>query len=359
MQIFKRTMALVLTLVMAFSMVPVQSFAAEPQPTTKVDAGDLTIEGTNGFGTLLSQEIQESQEESSSEDEDYDAGYSIVDLTFEGATATVEYSSLEDAILVVALYSEDGMQMLTSGKTIVTADATEATVTIEGTMPEYFLASAYLMDTYDLSPLCTAYDTPMYTQEMQELLASTVDDYDPDRVLNLDEDETTNFAVYAETTKIIECVEGVNAVASVDDETATYVIENADEQFTTLAVGDVVAYSYGENDILIVKVGSITVDGTTVTITGDELEMGEVFSHLKIEAQSDMDDIIVDDSNLPEGLIYEGITEDDSSGVQPYAMDGDVSGKTHMDFTFEAYKEEATGTELNGTLDFQVKASVE
>jgi hypothetical protein len=43
----------------------------------------------------------------------------------------------------------------------------------------------------------------------------------------MDEDETTNFAVYAETTKIIEYVESVNTVVSVNDETATYVIENA------------------------------------------------------------------------------------------------------------------------------------
>ena len=68
------------------------------------------------------------------------------------------------------------------------------------------------MDTYDLSPLCAAYDTPMYTREMQELLESTVDDYDSDRVLNLDEDETTNFAVYADDTIVIEGGTDVNTV---------------------------------------------------------------------------------------------------------------------------------------------------
>ena len=71
-----------------------------------------------------------------------------------------------------------------------------------------------------------------------------------------------------------------------------------------------------------------------------------------------MDEVIVDDSNLPEGLIYEGITGDDAGGITPH-VDGEVSGKKHMDFTFEAFKDEETGTELNGTFDFTVKASVE
>ena len=321
MKIFKRTTALVLTLVTILSMTPVQAFAEETKTTTEMNTGDMTIEGTNGFGNLLSQEIKESQEESSSAEENYAAGYSIVGLTFEGNTATVEYSSLEDAILVVALYSENGLQLLASGNVQVSSDEEIASVTIEGDMPEYFLASAYLVDTYDLSPLCEVYDTPMYTQEMQELLASTVNDYDPELVLNLDESEDTNFAVYAETTKIIEYAEGYNIVDSVDDETATYVIENADDQFTTLVVGDVVAYSYGNNEILIAKVGAITVDGSTVTITGVDLEMEEVFSHVKVESNSVSEDMSVIEGTGEEGITYVGLT-DGADGVTPYAVEG-------------------------------------
>ena len=302
---FKRTIALLLALVMVLSMLPVRSTATETQPETEVDTGDVTIEGSNGFGNLLSDAITEKQESESEEASEYEAGYTVTDLEIEGNTAIVTYDSMEEAILIVALYSEDGMQMLTSAKTTVMPDATEATVTFEGTMPEYFLASAYLVDVYDLSPLCAAYDTPLYTQEMQELLASTVDDYDPELVLNLDESEDTNFAVYAQTTKIIDYVEGFNIVASADEETATYVIENADEQFTSLAAGDVFAYGYGENEILIAKIATITVEGTTVTITGAEVEMEEVFSHVKIDGEGDSNDVTIDDSTAAEGVVYQ------------------------------------------------------
>ena len=174
MSTFKRCISLLLVLGILLGVLAPAAQAAPVEDMATVDAGAMTIEGTNGFGTLLSQEIQESQEESASAEEDYEAGYSVIDLTFDGSTATVEYSSLEEARLVVAVYSEDGLQMLASGETTVSPDADMATVTIEGDMPEYFLASAYLMDTYDLSPLCAAYDTPMYTRDMQELLAMTV-----------------------------------------------------------------------------------------------------------------------------------------------------------------------------------------
>ena len=253
--------------------------AKEPEAAAKT--GPVTMTGTNSFGTLLSEEISAEQLEA---EEVFSGGYSVIDLTIADAVATVEYSSLEEAILVVSIYSEDGLQMLASGKTTVKPENDLAEVTLVGEMPEYFLASAYLVDTYDYSPLCASYDTPMYTQEMQELLASTVDDYDADKILDLGGDGTTNFAVYADTTKIIDYVEGVNIVLSADDETATYVIKNADENFTSLQPGEIVAYSYGEYDVLLVKVDTITVDGTTVTITGAELDLEEVFSHVKIES---------------------------------------------------------------------------
>ena len=147
-----RVLSMLMALVLVFTMLPIQAMATEPEPETSVDTGDLTVESSNGFGALLSQEIQESQEEISSANDDYEAGYAVTNLTFDGATATVEYSSLEEAFLVVAVYSEDGMQMLASGDTVVDPDEFVTTVTIEGDMPEYFLASAYLMDTYDLSP---------------------------------------------------------------------------------------------------------------------------------------------------------------------------------------------------------------
>ena len=366
MQMIKRIFALVLTLAMLVSTIPVQAFAAEPQVAPEVDPGDMTIEGTNGFGNLLSEAITKEQEADAEAESEYEAGYTVTDLEIEGNVATVTYDSMEEAILIVALYTEDGMQMLTSGKTTVSPDTEKTTVTIEGTMPEYFMASAYLVDTYDLSPLCAAYDTPMYTQEMQELLASTVNDYDPDRVLNLDESEETNFAVYAETTKVIEYVEGYNIVASVDDETATYVIQNADEQFTSLREGDMFVYAYGENEILIAKVDTISVSGTTVTITGAELELADAFSYVKISDNGETENFEFDDTCTPEGVTLEGVF---SEGEDPDALmptsSGSVSYKKYakfkLDYTLDETKPGMVegDMKLTGTLNLSMGVSFE
>ena len=341
----RRILSMLLALVMVFTAIPWAAMAEETQNDTTVDTGEVTVEGTNGFGRLLSADIQEYQEDTA---EEYQGGYTVTDLVIEGNTATVTYDALGEANLVVALYTEDGIQLLTSANTTVTADATEATVTFAGEMPEYFLASAYLVDTYDFSPLCEAYDTPMYTQDMQELLASTVEDYDPDRVLQLTEDTTTNFAVYAEGVILIDGADGVNTVASADDENLVYVIENADAQITGLAVGDILVYEYGEEELLIVRVSAITVDGTSVTITGDDtLSMDEAFDIVKVESHTNSDSAEVSDLDAEDGIDF---VDDSQTAPLLNAIDGSVSaGKT---LSFEIKEKEITSKDGNRKATF-------
>ena len=351
----KRFAAMLMLLAIVFTMVPVQAFATQDGTQSSMDMGDVSVQGTNGFGTLLSQEIDQSQAEADAEAEEYEPGYSVTDLVIEDRTAFVTYASMEDAMLVVALYTEDGMQLLTSATTQVTAEDTEAVLEFGDDMPEYFEASAYLLDTYDCSPLCAFYDTPMYTRDMQELLESTVDDYDPELVLNLDDDKTTNFAVYQEDTIVIEETPGINIVTSVDDENSIYIIENADEQITGLKTGDVCIYFYGEDQLLIFKTASIEIDGTTATISGDSLEIEEVFSHMKIDGQSDTADMTVDDSTAGEGISYVGLVEEPNGDIQTFAWEGVGSVTAAHEFAVNIQAEE----KLNGiTASVTVKGSL-
>ena len=327
MKITKRLIAMLLVLVLLVGMYPVAAQAEENQVT--LENGNTTIESTNGFGHLLSQALQEEQEV---QEEDYSGGYNVVGLTIEGNIATVEYASLEEAVLVVALYSEDGMKLLLSGNTLVDPEGTEAIVEFDGELPEYFMASAYLLDTFDYSPLCSSYDTPMYTREMQDLLASTVEDYDADKVLNLDDSKETNFAVFAEDTKVLEYTEGVNTIISANNDTLTYIIGNADENITGLQAGDVLAYVYGEDEILIVKVAIITANGSTVTLTGSELDMEDVFSHVKMENMGNAGDVVVDESTAGDGIVFEGISTDGSQTYGSRGVEDDPNREEYLYF---------------------------
>ena len=350
MSTMKRCISLLLVLGILLGVLAPGVQATPSEETAMVDTDAVTIEGTNGFGNLLSHEIAESQEEAEVADTEYSDGYTVTDLVIEGSTAKVTYDTMEEAMLVVALYTEDGMQLINSAKTAVTPDSTEATINFEGDMPEFFMASAYLLDTYDFSPLCAAYDTPIYTREMQELLNSTVDDYDPDRVLNLDEDETTNFAVYTEDVIRVDEAEGVNQITTCDEDRLLYVIENADETFTALQPGDVVSYSYGEGELLLAKVASITVSGTTVTIIGDSgMELEDVFDYIKL-------DILADNSDLQEVGADEGEDGAQSSagGIMPMG-DNDASAEVtpiHYEFLEHEGLEGYIDVLLDNKMDF-------
>ena len=324
-----------------------------------VDTGsnNLTVEGTNGFGDLLSEDILESQEEA---EEKYEEGYTVTDLVIEGNTATVTYDSLERANLVVALYTEDMVQMICSANTVVDPESTTATVTFEGEMPRYFMAAAYLVDIYDMSPLCPVYDTPLYTKDMQDLLNSTVNDYDEELVFNLDDNEETNFAVYNEETTVIEGDADTNIVASVDDEALTYVIENADDTMKNLTIGTVFVYPYEENQMLIAKVGSIDVSGDTVTVTGADLEMEDVFSHVKIDGESYTSDVEVDTSTADEGVTYNGLVSD---GPVARSWEGGGDVDVALSFEFEnKFESEGDHADLSvgieGALDLKISASI-
>jgi len=354
----KRLLSLLLCVVLLFGMIPTVNAQADTETVTVDTAqNEVTVSGTNSVGNLLSEEIQQAQEESQLEASEYTGGYAVIGLSFEGNMATVEYSSLEEANLIVALYTEDGMQLLTSGNAVVSADETVAEVTIEGTMPQYFMASAYLVDIYDFSPLCPAYDTPMYTQEMQALLASTAEDYDPDKVLNLDDSSDTNFAVYTDSVVVIDGGNGVNEVVGADYENDTYVIVNADGQITSLTAGTIIAYPYAEGEVLIVKISTISINGSTVTITGAEMEIEEVFAYMKLETDGGMENAEVDESTCDEGVTYEGVVEETAPPTR--AWEGGAEVKKSLSYRIEKeFQNENASVTVSGGVRLNIGATI-
>ena len=157
----------------------------------------------------------------------------LQDLTIENGTATVRFTTTEEAELVVAIYEEASGRQVTSAKATVHKDDTTAALTLDASaLPQYFRAEAFLLSAKDYTPLCESLSTPMYTQAFQELLQKSADDFDSDRVLNLDEDKNTNFAVYGDDVKRSESDGTVNTVQSADDEALRYVIDNPDSTVT-------------------------------------------------------------------------------------------------------------------------------
>ena len=294
----QRIISMILCLALLVGLMPSISAA-----TTETKNGTkTTMVGTNSVGTMIADELKNVEQ---------DAGDPNVlqDLTIENGTATVRFTTTEEAELVVAIYEEASGRQVTSAKATVHKDDTTTALTLDASaLPQYFRAEAFLLSAKDYTPLCESLSTPMYTQAFQELLQKSADDFDSDRVLNLDEDKNTNFAVYGDDVKRSESDGTVNTVQSADDEALRYVIDNPDSTVTSLQPGDFWSCE-GAEEILIVKVKSVTVQGNQAIITGQDTSMEEVFDYAKIEGDATAEDAVVDASQMADGVTYNGVVD--------------------------------------------------
>lgn len=343
-------------IVHASSETAIDSIRTNEQAKTEVK-NDLSVEGTNSFGNIVAGEF--SREAAQQQENN---GCNIFSIEITGTTADISYETVEDCTLVVGIYEEDEIKMLAVRKIDVLANETHAAVEFEpGEIPEYFWVRGFLVDTETLQPLCMSYESPMYTQEMQEFLAKTTNDFDAGLVLNLDEDTTNNFAVYNEETIRIPQNEDANQIVSADETNHVYVIENADENISSLQPDDIFSYEYGENELLIVKVANVRMDGTTATVTGADASMEEIFDYVKIDGESGLEDAVVDPSTCGESVSYEGIVDyEEEDEVQAYAWEGGGNESFALSYKFMDKKlgTDSSSVKLSGSLDLKLEASL-
>ena len=302
-----------------------QTNSAPQEQNATVDTSNVSMDATNSFGKLL---LNGMDEENGST---FSSKNRIVDIKMNGSTATVKYIAEEDADLVVGIYADDAEeQMVASGTVSITAttDGT-ATVAITGDIPEYYVIKGYLFDKAEHAPLCDAFTNTSNTKDMVDLAGATVNDFPEDRVINLDDDDTTNFAVVNQDVTLLtteDFAAGKNNIVSQDDDGLNYTIANASAEIKNLQVGDILTYEYAPGELLVVKVSSIAVDGDTVTIHGDDtLEVTDVFSALKIEDAADSKDLTYDEHTADAGVAYLGEYEEDFSIEDEWSPDFDES----------------------------------
>ena len=319
-------------------------FSSETQDEQITDSSqNLNVEGTDSVGDMLASVISE---ENNNSEERKQSANNITGLEIEDDTAVVEFQTLTDAEVVVAVYDEQRVQMLASGNEMVSQDENMATVTISGDMPQYFAATAYLLDADSHEPLCEAYNTELYTKDVQDLKNSTADDYDLDKVLQLDEDDKkTNFAVFNEETTVAD--EGADKNQLNDNGDGTYTITNADSSFTDLKVGDTFSYNYEDGTVLLVKVADISVKGTTVTVRKDtDTDLTDYFDYVKIETDEVQEDWNVDNSDLEEG-----VTAADSEAYTQASRIGG-SGSSKYSTSWNIYKNLDENVTITGSFKY-------
>lgn len=113
------------------------------------------------------------------------AGCDVFSIEVTDGIAEVTFETMQDAELIVAAYNDAGTQMLASGSTVVSPNDKSASAALKmadgGNLPAHFYLRGMLVDPDSLRPLCSAYESPVYTngfrQFPQEASCSGIHDY--------------------------------------------------------------------------------------------------------------------------------------------------------------------------------------
>ena len=304
----------------------------------EVDTSNMSVSATNSFGQLLVNGLGMDGENGS----DLSSESRVIEITMNGSTAMVKYIVKKDANLVVGIYTDDSEQeMIASGTVAVqaTPDNTASSIVevpLSGEIPEHYTVKGFLLDKEDHAPLCREYTNAFYTENVEELEGATIDDFDSARAVNLDDDRTTNFGVVKQGVILLQEDEpengaGENIVVLDDSENQIYQFENASTELLNLKQGNIIVYKYGENNLIIAHVADFEINGTTVTIYGDEdFQLEDVFSILKMDGENTTDKAIVDTETGDGKVSYIGTQE-----IETLDSTNDWEGKAEFSHVFK------------------------
>ena len=351
----KKLISIILTLLLVLSLfVPFATvYAAQEEGSATGSAdgakmdGELKVKAENSFGKLFADAVGSEQERRQS-----DSGSVVMSVEMSGNTAAATFFVTKDATLLVAVYSEDGTQMLTCESVKVEKDQNTAQVTFSDSLPQYYLVKAYLIDSESLAPLSSEYSNPNYTRHMQEFLAKTTDDFEGDRVIDFDGDKADNFAVIRSDAAFLKSTGRANIYLPDEGEDGEYVFKNPDEALSGMQTGAVFVIECGPDELLAVKIKEKkTVEGNKIAFVCDEMELKDVFEYVKVDQESD--------SGNTTFKPYHGQVDDGKGGDPVGAIEYEYSHPHVLNFNFMDFKQEVgdSSVSLSGTASLGLTTS--
>lgn len=336
-----------------------------------VNSGDASIEdeasisAENGLSKII-----ENLTEAEAEDEYANTGYSISDMTFDGITANVTVNVPAECTLVVAVYDEDTLEMISSATkklsaSVYSEDYRKDIISLDMNvlvMPEHFLAKAFLLDENN-NALCKNYTCRTYTTQFEIFMETTPSDFEGKDIITMD-DNCDDFGVLVD-----------GAVATKKSDTMTYTYDNgvytfynAIDEVKNLKVDDIFYYQLSDEigDFLLIKVVSIDVDGATVSITEDEeIALGDAFQFVRIDEDADFSDVELTEENLGSALSFQEPEMQAStfSGRRDIVVEETKSYSTSVNIKYpqddpDKDDELDKGLEVEGSLTYILTASV-
>lgn len=346
--VFKKTIAFTVAIVMIMSSFSVLSYAA----TAKSNDVNSIVESGFESGKGLNSIANNLKVANDSED------FSITYLEIKNNKAYLKVNNSDKCKLVVAIYDENTFQMLTSN--VLSADANISTleVTLEAEkIPDKFLAKAFLLDENNAA-LCDEYIDNKNTTAYEEFLAKTPDDFSGENIIYFSEDEEIiDFGVLNNDIEIQKVSSKMTFFY--DKISKQYTFNNATNDIKSLTAGEIFYYPYGENsnEFLLFKVAKVSVSGNTVIVTEDEnIDLKDAFLFIRIDESGDYTDVEVDETQLGEAF-----TTAPDSRISTYAFNEDATASFSETFNVEWPKkndEAYKSAHVEGQLSFTLSTSV-
>ena len=311
----KRIFAILLAVVMLLSVAPMSVFAKENEPDVE-NGTQAEIKQTNSLSKMLAEATDMSQVT-------MDSPYYISEMTFDGKTANVRYYNEQDCYLAVAVYDENTEQMIDSAVALVNAESVTADIALNEDLPEHFIAKAFLLDENNAA-LCKELVCRTYTTEYEKIASLTVNDFDADKVVNLDDEEDNNFVVLSDDVVSISGTGKTNVLSSSDVANNTYTITNIDDSVRGLKAGDSFYLDNGDlENFLAIKIKSITFKDSTAIIVAEDGEAEDLFECIKIDSVASAGQADYSQGSADEAVEYMGEVdyETEEMMMQPSSTD--------------------------------------
>ena len=239
----------------------------------------------------------------------------------------------QNALLILALYTPS-LQMEDALTAEVSGGEGQAEFNFSRGFPEgegQFHLHAMLVDPGSYAPLCPAYS------DYSETLTPSVDDFEPDLVLNFDEQRDENFAVVAEGVTMLYAGQDFSGFTTEDE--VNFTLHDVPSGTTNrLGAADRVVLFNGENSYP-VSVARVESNGGTVTLygkqpdeeSGEGLNIADFFDYITLDQAMDQ---------IPEDMEY-------AEGARPAEPEESVQLMEGLDITLPYLFESKLDISLN------------
>lgn len=219
--------------------------------------------------------------------------YSITDFKIEDGDAKVTINVNDYSVLAIYFLNEDTEEEIgrIASLTPRYCELEEVSIPITVNLPEHFVAKIQLLDE-DGNLRCNEFRSIKYTYKQEQFDNLTINDFDQDRVINFDNNNSNNFAVLAEGVIKIDQSAGKNEVvrsysksdSAVSGFVMNYTFTNVDSTVSGLSSDDVIYAVDTDGMPVLFKVGEVKNEGASYTFTeSTDSELLDFYEVLKVD----------------------------------------------------------------------------